>query len=330
MEGGRAIADVLTGAVEPGGRLTDTVARRYEDYPSSSCFGDPEANDYVEDIFVGYRYFETFAPEAVQFPFGFGLGYTTFEIAGDGVDAGEVGARIGVHVTNTGERSGSTVVQVYAQAPEGLLSTPARELVAYQRTGIIDPGQSAEITLEIPLRALAHYDDSGSTGHRSAWIVEPGEHHLLVGPDVRRAESAGTIAIDAPIVLEQLEEASAARHRFDRMTRRRLSDGTSEVAYEPVPQATVDLPQRILERLPEAIAGSVERGAAPDGSYPDFQAVARGGSSSTTSSRPSMPRSSPPSHTATSRWTHPSAPRATPARSAASPMRSAPAGSHGR
>lgn len=116
MEGARAVAEVLRGAVEPGGRLTDTIARRYEDYPSAANFGDPDANDYAEDVFVGYRYFETFAPQAVQFPFGHGLGYTTFTVAPGGAvrDGGAV--RLGATVANTGARAGSTVVQVYAGA----------------------------------------------------------------------------------------------------------------------------------------------------------------------------------------------------------------------
>ena len=116
MEGARAVAEVLRGAVEPGGRLTDTIARRYEDYPSAANFGDPDANDYAEDVFVGYRYFETFAPQAVQFPFGHGLGYPTFTVAPGGAvrDGGAV--RLGATVANTGARAGSTVVQVYAGA----------------------------------------------------------------------------------------------------------------------------------------------------------------------------------------------------------------------
>ncbi len=278
MEGARAIADVLTGAVEPGGRLTDTIARRYSDYPSSSHVGDPVANDYAEDVFVGYRYFETFAPDAVQFPFGFGLGYTTFDITpGDVTVEGDL-VRLLSRVTNTGERTGTEVVQAYVTKPDSGLAAPARELIGFARTRPIEPGASEDVTLEVPLAALASYDDAGVTGHRSAWVLVEGEYALHVGADVRRARQAGSHPVEQTRVVEQLEEAAAPRHGFDRMTLRRADDGSAQIAWEPAPEATVDLRERILDRLPVAVPGSVEADPA-DGSAPadvSFGGVAAG------------------------------------------------------
>ncbi|WP_422116243.1 glycoside hydrolase family 3 protein [Brachybacterium sp. UNK5269] len=255
MEGARAVADVLTGAVEPGGRLTDTIARRYEDYPSAGHFGDPEVTEYVEDVFVGYRYFETFAPQAVLFPFGFGLGYTSFEVVAGPAQEVEDTVKVQVTVTNTGQRSGTEVVQVYVQAPDGTLSKPARALAAFARTPVLAPGESTDIPFAVALADLAGYDDSGASGHRSAWVLEPGEYRVLVGPDVRRAAPAGGVRVPQLRVVRQLEEAAAVRpeHAFDRMVLRRAEDGSAQVAWEPVPTAQVDLRQRILNRLPAAL-----------------------------------------------------------------------------
>jgi beta-glucosidase len=281
MEGARAIADVLTGAAEPGGRLTDTIARTYQDYPSSAHFGDPEANDYVEDVFVGYRYFETFAKDAVLFPFGYGQGYTTFTITSDEVgpepDSSatstsperprivlETGrgtpdvVRVPVTVRNTGKRAGSTVVQVYVQAPDGSLAKPARELAAFARTPELEPGGQHRLWLEVPLAHLASYDDSGASGHKSAWVLEPGEYVFHVGADVRSAQRAGSVSLGTLRVIEQLEEVAAVRpeHAFERLTLIRGTDGNPQQGHETVPTRTVDLARRILDRLPAAIERS--------------------------------------------------------------------------
>lgn len=281
MEGARAIADVLTGAVEPGGRLTDTIARRYEDCPSADHFGDPDANDYVEDVFVGYRYFETFAPDAVLFPFGHGLGYTTFDIDVTEVEwiqhrAGFGGTTVRAVVTNTGERSGSEVVQVYLAKPAGVLGAPSRELVGFARTRALAPGASESLEITVPRERFASYDDSGATGHRSAWMVASGEHAVFVGPDVRRARRAGGIEIAEPIVVEQLEAAAGPRTAFDRLIVERAADGTARPAYESVPQADHSLRERILDRLPSALEGSVTSDDEHPTSGPVFTEVVSG------------------------------------------------------
>lgn len=281
MEGAPAVADVLTGAVEPGGRLTDTIARRYEDYPSAGHFGGTEFNEYTEDVLVGYRYFETVAKDAVLFPFGHGLGYTTFDLAPGGLVVERAGgptggtARVAVTATNTGERPGSTVVQVYAGAPQDpALATPARRLIAYQRTEELAPGASQELVLALPLDRLASFDDSGATGHRNAWVLEAGAHEVLVGSSVCENTSAGSVDVPDAVVLEQLEEALAPdpARPFQRMTLTTGADGCPALAWEDVPTATVDLRERIVSRLPRTID------AAPpaDGRILTLQDVAAG------------------------------------------------------
>ncbi|MGY5765770.1 glycoside hydrolase family 3 protein [Brachybacterium sp. DNPG3] len=278
MEGGSALADVLTGVLEPGGRLASTIARRYEDHPSSAHFGDPEANDYVEDVFVGYRYFETFAPETVLFPFGAGRGYTTFDIAAQveeaaGAATGAAGrtAIVRATVTNTGERAGSEVVQVYVAGPDAALPAPARVLAGFARTPQLEPGAAAEVEISVPLADLARYDDAGVVGPKSAYVLVPGAYELLVGTDVRSAAAVGSLEVAELEVVRQLEEAAAANpeHPFDRIVPQRAADGTvvrdergvAVVGAEPVPTATVDLRERILSRLPAEIAPAGAPGA---------------------------------------------------------------------
>ncbi|CED90919.1 glycoside hydrolase family 3 C-terminal domain-containing protein [Actinomyces succiniciruminis] len=258
MEGGRAVADVLTGLTEPGGRLTDTIARAYADYPSAANFGGQEFNNYVEDVFVGYRYFETFAPEKVLFPFGHGLGYTSFDLSQARLDSVSVDADITVRVrvANTGPRPGATVVQVYRGGPaDAALPRPARELVAFTRTGAIAPGETQEVTVSFPRARLAAFDDDGRTGHAHAWVIESGTYPVHVGTSVRQTVEAGAVVVENTEVVEQLQEALAPAPDvpFDRMTVTRDAEGRVQVGWEAAPTATVDLRERILAHLPQAV-----------------------------------------------------------------------------
>ncbi|ACZ21868.1 beta-glucosidase-like glycosyl hydrolase [Sanguibacter keddieii DSM 10542] len=250
MEGARAVADVLTGAQVPGGRLTDTIARHYEDYPSAPNFGGLEHNVYAEDIYVGYRYFETFAPEKVLFPFGFGLSYTTLEVAPT-VETTDADVTVTATVTNTGsDHPGAEVVQVYVQAPDGLLGKPARSLVGFTKSSRLAPGESETVTVTVPVDSLASYDDAGVTGHRSAYVLEAGEYTVYVGTDVRTAAAVATVTVDATRVVQQLAEANApeAEHAFQRMTVGRDADGQAVVAWQDVPTRQASRKDRIEAR----------------------------------------------------------------------------------
>ena len=152
MLGGLGTADVLTGKITPCGKLTDTIAKKIEDYPSDKWFGDLKQNFYCEDIFVGYRYFETFAKDKVLYPFGYGLSYTSFKIeslrASNDLAAQKVNLK--VKVTNTGNTAGKEVVQVYISAPNGKLGKAARVLADFEKTEILQPGASQKLDFAIP------------------------------------------------------------------------------------------------------------------------------------------------------------------------------------
>ncbi len=200
QEAGDAIADVLSGAVNPSGKLSDTFALQLSDYPASKGFPgkellgpDPDAPSpfgirtareaevsYDDGIWVGYRHFDTHKV-AVAYPFGFGLSYTTFDYDGLTVDASSEGrVRASVRITNTGPTAGREVAQVYVSAPHGALQKPAQELRAFGKTDLLQPGQSQVLQFEIDARDLASFDSS-----RGRWVADPGSYSLRVGASSR-------------------------------------------------------------------------------------------------------------------------------------------------
>ncbi|GAA4726803.1 glycoside hydrolase family 3 protein [Isoptericola chiayiensis] len=257
MESGRAVVDVLTGAVPAQGRLTATIAESYARYPSAGHFGGPDANEYVEDVYVGYRYFETFAPEHVLFPFGFGLSYTTFAVDDVSVVTDATTAVVHATVTNVGsEHAGAEVLQAYVRAPHGVLGRPRRQLAAFAKTRELAPGESQRLVLRVALEDVAAYDDAGATGHRSASVLEAGRYEILLGTDVRAASVVGAVEIESLQVVRRLSEAAAVRpeHAFDRLVARTGDDGTTVADKAAVPTATVPRRERVLAGLPAAIA----------------------------------------------------------------------------
>lgn len=262
MEGARAIADVLTGVQVPGGRLTDTIARHYADYPSAPNFGGLEHNVYAEDIYVGYRYFETYAPDAVLFPFGFGLGYTTLDVAAT-ADVSDEDVTVTAQVANTGtEHPGAEVVQVYVQAPDGRLGKPARTLASFAKSRRLAPGENQTLRLTFPISSLASYDDSGVTGHKSAYVLEPGEYTVFAGTDVRSATPVASFTLDELRVVEQLAEACAPEpaHAFQRMVPARDDAGRAVVAWEDVPTRQISRRSRIESRQVPQIEPTGDQG----------------------------------------------------------------------
>ncbi len=164
QEGGNAVADVLTGAVNPCGHLPDSIAYTIQDYPSANNFGDPRRAMYQEDIYVGYRYFQTFAPEKVLYPFGFGLSYTSFQTRLEKAAFEDGSLHLDVEVKNVGETAGKEVVQIYLEKPQGTLGQPKRVLVGFEKTASLEPGESQVISLEISSVDMASYDDGANVG----------------------------------------------------------------------------------------------------------------------------------------------------------------------
>lgn len=247
QEGGNGVLDVLTGAVSPSGKLSDTIVIDVGDYPSTADFGDPERAVYKEDIYVGYRYFETFAPERVLYPFGFGLSYTAFALEVASFSADDRAFTETVTVTNTGDRAGKEVVQVYVEAPQGALGKPARSLCAFKKTRTLAPGERETLEITVPFEKLASYDDSGVTGHKSAYVLEQGAYIVFTGSDVRSAAESGAFTLEATVVTEQCTEALAPVTPFDR-----LHPLGGEVAYEPAPQRTYSMQARSAAAVPAA------------------------------------------------------------------------------
>lgn len=262
MESGNAVADVLTGRVNPCGKLPDTIAKHYRDYPSASNFGNRKENKYTEDVYVGYRYFETFAPEKVLYPFGFGLSYTTFDLDWSACESKNQITTATVAVTNTGEYPGKEVVQLYAKCPCGGLGKPSKVLIAFAKTKLLAPGEKQTLTLSADWRTFASYDDAGVTGHKSAWMLEKGEYIFLLGTSVRDTnEGAAGWELQEDLILEQLTEVMAVKpeKQFDRLTAAQ-QNGRRTAVYAPVPTVTTDLKQRITENLPAALLQTGDKG----------------------------------------------------------------------
>lgn len=216
-EGGNGVADLLVGDVNPSGKLTDTIAIDIDAYPSTKHFGDTKTNIYTEDIYVGYRYFETFAKEQVLYPFGYGLSYTSFSITANVIDVIGTTATISYTVKNTGNVAGKEVVQVYLNPPQGLLGKPIRNLVGFAKTQNLSPGQVENGTICVDLAQFASYDDAGVTGHPFCYLLEVGGYEFYVGSDVRSAKKVGSLMLDTLQVVQQLTQACAPVQAFDRM-----------------------------------------------------------------------------------------------------------------
>lgn len=253
MVGGAGTAAVLTGEVSPSGKLPDTIAYEISDYPSDKFFGSGDMDCYGEDIYVGYRYFETFAKDRVRFPFGFGMSYTSFDITASDfkLDGNKVTGS--VNVKNTGSTPGREVVQIYCSAPQGKLGKPARVLCGFDKTRTLQPGESQTLSFEIPLESVASYDDSGVTGHKSAWILEQGGYVFYAGADVRSASEAYSLTLPETVV-RQCKSALGPLTAFKRMVN---SGGKPE--FEDVPLTGEAFPHDHA-KLPAEIPQTGDRG----------------------------------------------------------------------
>jgi beta-glucosidase len=259
MTGGTGTAWVLTGKCSPSGKLPDTIAYSVTDYPSDTCFGDADQNCYREDIYVGYRYFETFAPEKVRYPFGFGMSYTSFSLSVCSSAETENGMCIVVSVRNTGSVPGKETVQVYAEPPQGKLGKPVRVLCAFEKTRELKPDEEEKLTLHIPFSALASYDDSGVTGHRFCELLESGTYRFHVGTDVRSAAPAAELSLTEDKILAQHRQALAPVQQFSRIRPTETENGFT-VGTEDVPCLAVSETQRRSETQPPELAYTGDRG----------------------------------------------------------------------
>lgn len=259
MTGGTGTADVLTGKISPCGKLTDTIAANVNDYPSAPYFGNPYRNFYSEDIYVGYRYFETFARDKVLYPFGFGLSYTTFDIAITGAKQLSDKWDFTVKVTNTGHYSGKEVVQIYCKAPQGRLGKPSRVLCGYEKTDTLAPGKSQTMTISVSNAQIASYDDSGVTGHAHCFVLEEGTYRFYAGSDVRSAKEFYHCPQNSTEVISRHEQALAPVESFDRI-HPEISGGRYVIRMENVPLSHVDEAKRRQDNLPKEIPFTGDKG----------------------------------------------------------------------
>ena len=229
MEGGNSIADLLTGKVNPSGKLTMTWPIAATDHASTKNFPG-QIDDYSlqqmigskapipchaytnheEDIYVGYRYFDTFGRD-VAYPFGFGLSYTTFAFSKPVVKAkGKNAVEVSITVKNTGSVSGKEVAQVYVKAPKGKLEKPAQELKAFAKTNELQPGESQLLTMSIPVRMLASFDEANSQ-----WLTEAGTYTFNIGNSSRNIAATATLKLGE--YTEKTTNALAPQHKLNLM-----------------------------------------------------------------------------------------------------------------
>ena len=227
MEGGNSIADLLTGKVNPSGKLTMTWPIAATDHASTKNFPG-QIDDYSlqqmignktpipghaytnheEDIYVGYRYFDTFGRD-VAYPFGFGLSYTTFAFSKPVVKAkGKDAVEVSITVKNTGSVSGKEVAQVYVKAPKGNLEKPAQELKAFAKSRELKPGESEVLTMTIPVRMLASFDEANSQ-----WLTEAGTYTFCIGNSSRNIAATATLKIGE--YTEKTTNALAPQHKLN-------------------------------------------------------------------------------------------------------------------
>ena len=194
VETGSVLADILLGRANPSGKLTTTWAS-WEDYCKEGEFGDINDTRYKEGIYVGYRYFDTVGKKPL-FPFGYGLSYTSFDIAVTGAAAEGDTIRIKAAVSNTGARAGREVVQVYVSAPAGRLDKPYQDLAAFSKTDLLEPGASQELTISFSLRDCASYD-----AQKESYVLEAGSYVVRVGDSSDHTQPAALVDLDGEAVV---------------------------------------------------------------------------------------------------------------------------------
>ena len=222
QEGGSAFADVVSGKVTPSGKLADTWAFDYKDYPNSETFsfknGDVNTEKYQEGIYVGYRYFDTF-DVPVLYPFGFGLSYTDFMICTEEIktvntESGKPEIAVTVKVTNTGDTyCGKEVVQIYVSCPQGKLAKEYRRLAGFAKTEELKPGESCRITITFPVYQLASFHEENA-----AWVLEEGTYGVWSGNSIQGAKLAGSLCVDKDAILVQCEHICPVKEELTELT----------------------------------------------------------------------------------------------------------------
>lgn len=230
---GEALTEIILGESYPSGKLQDTLAYDLYDYPGTEEFlNNHDYQNYTEDIFVGYRYFETFAPEKVVYPYGFGLGFTTFAVTKQSAQLEKNTVKLSATVKNTGNFPGKEVVQVYLEAPQGKLGKAKRVLTAFAKTKELKPGEETTLKLSFDIREFGSFDDLGKVC-KSAFILEKGEYTVHAGTSVRDTQEYLTFTLKDDIVCRRCHEYMAPQDLKERLT----ADGSMEKLPSIAPKA---------------------------------------------------------------------------------------------
>lgn len=235
QEGGNAFADVISGKVTPSGKLADTWALTYKDYPNSDTFsfknGDVNTEKYQEGIYVGYRYFDTF-DVPVRYPFGYGLSYTDFSISTRDIkvintENGKPEIAVTVEVTNAGDTyCGKEVVQIYVSCPQGKLEKEYRRLAGFAKTEELKPGETCSMTITFPVYQLASFCEENA-----AWILEQGTYGIWVGNSIQDAELACSLCLNEDALLVQCEHICPLKEELTELVPDREKMKAKEAAW---------------------------------------------------------------------------------------------------
>ena len=270
QEGGNAFADVFTGEVTPSGKMTDTWAKTYNDYPGAEVFSYKSGNlmkeYYEEGIFVGYRYFDTFQIP-VRYGFGYGLSYTDFAITAGTVSVSDLGTMdpkvsVEVNVKNSGDTyAGKEVVQIYASCPQGKLVKEFRRLAGFGKTKLLAPGEEQQMTITFPLYQLASYSED-----QAAWILEPGKYGIWVGNELNTSVLSGALELDQEAVMVQCENICPLKEELNEIMPFARKVQARELAWHeelkakgiaPVAVKAADIPTEKVayQQIPDVLPG---------------------------------------------------------------------------
>lgn len=283
QEGGRAAADILLGKAVPGGKLTATWAKRYEDYPCAEAYsylnGNLEAEEYKEGIYVGYRYFDSFGVQPL-FPFGYGLSYTSFTMKFQGIRIDKGSIEVDIAVENTGNcYAGREVVQIYATLPQTGGVKEYHRLAGFAKTSLLQPGEAQKVTIAIEQKQLASFSEP-----MHAWYMEAGAYGLWFGNHSASLQLAAVVTVSEQVILErtnsicprrngfaELGEAKAAGVKAAEWITMAKEQGIPEVLFVPVEEERKTLrtqPDAALpvEELIPLLYGNITQGASTLGS----------------------------------------------------------------
>lgn len=264
QEGGHAVADVLFGKTAPGGKLTATWARRYEDYPSAENFGylngDLEKEEYREGIYIGYRYFDSFGIQPL-FPFGHGLSYTDFLIKYDGIRITQEGIEVDVAVENTGKHYfGREVVQIYVTPPQTGLAKEYQRLAGFAKTDSLQPGGVQKLTVIIEQKQLASFSEQ-----LQAWVIEDGSYGVWIGNSSISLQLEALLTVSETTVVEWTKEVCPKEAVFEDMSaaednRKKAGKWLTEAKEQKIPEINFVpwLEEKRTSEIPLAEEQSVE------------------------------------------------------------------------